>query len=220
MSAREIDALVVTTLAELFDDPLLLLDRTGLVMPVKDLPGLERQVAVVAARVRARDHELVRDLVGQVRIRSGAVEIEVGASALAVATGAIPGHGAASTILLTAPARLTRSGMAMRLIQGGRSAAAAPARSLVRLLARGRAYWRALRKGELNITQLAEREGLSGAYVTRVLRLAFLSPASVEAILAGRQPAALNSAVLTLRSEINVEWREQAAALFAASASM
>ena len=48
-----------------------------------------------------------------------------------------------------------------------------------------------------SMTELAAQAGVGGSYFTRILRLGFLAPAIVEAILAGRQPLELTAAKLT-----------------------
>ena len=170
-------------------------------------------MALVAARVRAKNYALVRNLVAQVRLHSASVEIDVSAAAIAAATGAFLNDGASAKITLTVEARLTRSGMAMRLIQGGKALSVGPEPSLAKLIARARGYWLELRKGQLTVSELAEREGVGAPYITRVLRLAFLSPAIVEAILAGRQPAALTARALVQTDAIDGNWPEQGARL-------
>jgi hypothetical protein len=57
---------------------------------------------------------------------------------------------------------------------------------------------------------LAKRHGVTGSYLTRVLRLAFLSPAITQAILAGRQPVGLSARTLTLAGPVHGSWAEQA----------
>jgi site-specific DNA recombinase len=56
---------------------------------------------------------------------------------------------------------------------------------------------------------LCEREKVSDAWMSRVLRLAFLSPAITGAIFTGRQPAGLNGAALLAAGAVPVQWREQ-----------
>ena len=59
---------------------------------------------------------------------------------------------APDTIALACPARLTRSGKALRLVQdNGATSHAAPDRSLVRLLVKARAWWAILRAGEVGL---------------------------------------------------------------------
>jgi len=49
--------------------------------------------------------------------------------------------------------------------------------------------------------------------VRRLLRLGFLSPRVVEAIVAGRHPAVLTASALTMRTEIPLLWSQQERAL-------
>jgi site-specific DNA recombinase len=46
-----------------------------------------------------------------------------------------------------------------------------------------------------------------------LIRLAFLAPAIVEAILEGRQPASITTEALTRHIELPLEWRSQKTAL-------
>ena len=59
--------------------------------------------------------------------------------------------------------------------------------------------------------RVAAAERINPSYVSRVLRLKLLRPAIVEAILDGRQPAAITLAVLM--RPFAVGWREQQMAI-------
>ena len=62
---------------------------------------------------------------------------------------------------------------------------------LVRLLLRAHAIRiRLLEEPSLPLKEIAAEEGISSSYVTRLLRLAFLAPDIVTAILNGRHPPA------------------------------
>ncbi|MCT4635379.1 MAG: hypothetical protein N4A31_03920 [Rickettsiales bacterium] len=61
---------------------------------------------------------------------------------------------------------------------------------------------------EQTISSLAAKEGLTHAYVGRLLRLNLLAPDVVEAILEGRQPKGLK-VIDFLRKEIPLLWEEQ-----------
>jgi ParB-like chromosome segregation protein Spo0J len=78
---------------------------------------------------------------------------------------------------------------------------AAPARkprrdeTLVKALVRAHRWRRRIESGRAkSITDLAEREGVTDAYVCRLLPLTCLAPDIVEAILDGRQPKGLRLA--------------------------
>jgi hypothetical protein len=79
---------------------------------------------------------------------------------------------------------------------------------LVVAIARGHHWQEMLDAGEVASTaQLAERAGLDASYVRRLLKLASLAPAVVEAVLAGRAPDGVSLARLT--RDLPPEWAAQ-----------
>jgi site-specific DNA recombinase len=94
------------------------------------------------------------------------------------------------------------------LIPGGGSVPRHIDRALMYALARARSWIRALRQGEYADTaEIGRRFGFSNAHVRRILRLAYLAPDILEAIVDGRQPRSLTVRVL-LRS-IPLAWSDQ-----------
>lgn len=82
--------------------------------------------------------------------------------------------------------------------------------ALVLALARARSWMAALRAGQYaETTAIAERFGLSDAHVRRLIRLAYLAPDLVEAIVEGRQPR--NLTVKRLLESIPLAWQDQRA---------
>ena len=69
--------------------------------------------------------------------------------------------------------------------------------------------WRSqLQAGEVGgIAELARQAGVSSRYVIRMVRMGFLAPDIIEAILEGRQTAALTFEIF--RKPIPVDWAEQ-----------
>ncbi len=57
--------------------------------------------------------------------------------------------------------------------------------------------------------ELAREIGVTSSYFTRILRLSFLSPDIVKAILSGRQPAELSAKRLSLCHTLPSAWPEQ-----------
>ena len=91
---------------------------------------------------------------------------------------------------------------------------AAPARkpsrdeTLVKALVRAHRWRRRIESGQAkSITDLAEQEGVTDAYVCRLLPLTCLAPDIVEAILDGRQPKGLRLAEM-LGGEVRGVGRE------------
>jgi hypothetical protein len=82
--------------------------------------------------------------------------------------------------------------------------------ALLMAVAKAHLWWRWLKDGEVgSLREIACREGLSAAQVTRRLRLAFLSPRLVRQILDGAHRADLTAETLTRQVELPLAWAAQ-----------
>jgi hypothetical protein len=80
--------------------------------------------------------------------------------------------------------------------------------TLIKALIRAHRWRRRIESGQAkSITDLAEREGVTVAYVCRLLPLTCLAPDLVEAILDGRQPKGLKLAEMLGNGPLS--WEEQ-----------
>ena len=80
--------------------------------------------------------------------------------------------------------------------------------TMVKLIARGHRWHRQLFDGtHASIEDLAKSENISPSFVSRILRLAYLSPTLVEAILDGKYPAHLT--MKDLMEPFPMEWERQ-----------
>ena len=96
---------------------------------------------------------------------------------------------------------------------------AGPDRSLIRLLVRAFAIREKLDKNpDLTMQQVADAEGVVPSYVTRLLRLTFLAPDIVTAIVDGRQPVELTANRLMSNTRLPLEWQAQRELLGVAAA--
>ena len=114
--------------------------------------------------------------------------------------------------LLSVPARLRRSGREIRMVINGTDPfdAAKPDARLIKLLLRARRFNATLAQGEcVPFAVLAEREGISRSYFTRLVRLSYLAPDITEAILDGRQPSDLTAEKLLEHSRLPLAWHDQ-----------
>jgi hypothetical protein len=207
--AKDIEHLVRIKLGEALADPLSL--AIELQAPLEQaLPGAASgPLAQLAGKVQGRDHETLRRLIAKVQVLPAEVRIDLDAAALAQELGwTIPAE--LTTLRLTSEVKLARTGMARRMVfEDGRAAEAATAKpTLIRLLVRARGWWKQLAAGELTREELARQEGVIPSYVSRVVKLAFLSPRVVEMILAGTHPAALDAGTL-LAPGLPASWHEQ-----------
>jgi len=113
------------------------------------------------------------------------------------------------TITLHVPFRIVKRGgrKEMQLPEGA-STHRRPDDALVKALARAFRWKRMLDSGSFaTIVELAEREGITLSYLTRILRLTLLAPDLVAAILDGRQGPEVTLA--RLMEPLPAEWTEQ-----------
>jgi hypothetical protein len=114
--------------------------------------------------------------------------------------------------ILSIPVRLRRCGRAITMLIAGTEAfaTAKPDARLVKLLIRARQFnTTLLDSGGVPFAALAKREGLSPSYFTRLVRLSYLAPDIIEAILDGRQPPDLTADKLLAHSRLPLTWHEQ-----------
>ena len=80
--------------------------------------------------------------------------------------------------------------------------------AMVKLLARGHRWHRKLFDGtHASIEDMAKSENISPSFVSRILRLAYLSPTVIEAILDGKYPAELT--MKDLMEPFPMDWSMQ-----------
>jgi len=211
LPAREIEAVVAEQVAQFFDDPLLIASRLLLTITPTLLPRISEHCAAIAPQLRSRTRGPLRDIVTQVRALEDRLEIDLAIHRIAemlecaLAGEIVPVHTISIAI------RLTRTGRAIRLVQGdgslGRQDGADPA--LVKLLIKARKWWSTLAEGELDISTLAIQEGVTASWMTRIVRLAFLAPDVVDAILDGRQRAHVEAKTLCQTDTVPASWEKQ-----------
>ena len=110
-----------------------------------------------------------------------------------------------------------RSGKAIIVLPNGERAIARREaiidNSMIKVIARAHRWQRMLLDGtHSSIDDLSRAEKITASYVSRVLRLAYLSPTIVEAILDGKYPAHLT--LKHLMEPFPLEWDRQVAHFF------
>jgi len=82
--------------------------------------------------------------------------------------------------------------------------------TLLKLLRRAHNWRRQLETGRpQSIADLAVSNSVNASYFTRVLRLAYLAPDIVKAIVSGRQPTELTANRLVRMHELPIDWPSQ-----------
>lgn len=116
------------------------------------------------------------------------------------------------TVTVHIPMRLERRGGRKLIIapDGSVPAVAKPSRdeTIIRALVKAHRWRRRIESGKAkSITDLAAQEGVTDAYVCRLLPLTCLAPEIVEAMLDGRQPKGVTLSALV--RGIPVTWEAQ-----------
>jgi hypothetical protein len=119
------------------------------------------------------------------------------------------------TLTIRIPIRLHRRGGRKLIMtpEGAAMPAPKPSRdeTLVKALVRARRWRRRIESGQAkSITDLAEQEGVTDAYVCRLFPLTCLAPDIVEAILDGRQPKGLRLAEVLGNASLSWEAQRRA----------
>jgi hypothetical protein len=82
--------------------------------------------------------------------------------------------------------------------------------ALIQAVAKAHLWWEWIKDGEVeSLTEIARRESIDKPKVTRLLRLAFLSPEIVSAIREGRQPVNATIKALTRNHDLPLSWQDQ-----------
>jgi DNA invertase Pin-like site-specific DNA recombinase len=224
LPAGELEALIEGRLRELLADDAAIFEAIeDMVAELEDQRRLIAHAAVLAAGwpdlAPAAKIAILQALVHRVEVGRDKITIQLRSNWLAEIIAPDGPPVAAPTaigddqpiLILTIPAKLARSGMAMTLLIEGRAPSPRqPDRSLLRLLAQaGRYRDLVLRNQGQNIAALANEAGVGSSYFTRILRLAFLAPEITQTILEGRQAPSLTAKHLALHTKLDPSWDRQ-----------
>jgi site-specific DNA recombinase len=153
------------------------------------------------------------ELITRVDLRKDGIALSMNLQSLLPPDSAL-GPASWTTFTRFVPVTMKRRGVAMRLVIGGEVSTRKTDPTLLRAVARGHKWFNELVSGRAVFArEIAVREGVNERFVRRLLPLAFLSPAIVEAIVEGRQPISLTAEALSRGLDIPVEWYKQRAAL-------
>jgi len=119
-------------------------------------------------------------------------------------------------IILSIAARLKRVGMETKLlIEGaGGGSRREPDRSMLRLLVQANRYREMVFAAQgRTMSDLAREAGVGRPYFCRVMKLGFLAPDVVKAVLTNRHPPELTAKRLSLRIRLPIAWEDQVSVL-------
>ncbi len=140
---------------------------------------------------------------------AGQLDIALSANAIAEWLGVSEDEIDCTRLRLEAPFGIRRRGKESRLVFGAIQTAPDP--KLVRMIALAHSWLEEIKVGTL-MKDIAARYGWQTLMIRQRIQLAFLSPATVGAILEGTQPEGLTLTQL-VTSDFPLEWDEQWAKL-------
>ena len=118
------------------------------------------------------------------------------------------------TLTLSVAAKLQRAGLETKLLinGGGKPRRRDPDRAMLRLLAQAYRYREMVLNAQgRTMLELAKEAGVGRPYFSRVVRLGFMAPNAVKAILQGWQAETLTANDLSHRVKLPKAWNEQMA---------
>lgn len=157
--------------------------------------------------------KLLLDWIASVGVRNDAVEFKVNLDA--VLPSMVSSNQSDQSLNLSVPASIVRNGKQTRLAVPP-SSNDAPQRkdsSLINLVAKAWKARCAIEASDADPKVVAAREGYEADYFARLVRLGYLAPDIISAIVEGKQPASLTRQKLARIGSLPIQWDEQRALL-------
>jgi DNA invertase Pin-like site-specific DNA recombinase len=112
------------------------------------------------------------------------------------------------TVTKNIPMQIKRRGIEMRMVIGNGTSKIDP--TLIKAIVRAHAWYDDLISGrERSIAAIAVRENSNKSYISSVMKLTFLAPDIIEAIISGHQPDDLTADKLIKQNNLPLVWTEQ-----------
>jgi site-specific DNA recombinase len=167
-------------------------------------------------------HVLLRAIIARAQVHADRIDLDIDAARLARVlmndgnddpirgSQTVLDHNEEHLIALSIPASLKRTGKEMKFVVEGASNESPADTSLIRLLVRAQKIGRRLFEvGSPTLDAIAREESINPSYATRLVRLTFLAPDIVAAILAGKQRPDLTANKLMADTRLPLEWKDQ-----------
>jgi hypothetical protein len=222
--AGEVEKAVVQQVAAALGEPDLLhrmIERCGSEdVPIRQIRGmLDDLVATLLHGSKAERRSLLTTLLRRVELHPDRLEVEARLPALVDQMGGASFSGAAGEILelpLTIPITTSRVGGEVRLLlpPSPRASDVSQDAALIGLLTKAWTARQSLTSTPpVSVEKAAAAMGLKLDYYRVLVRISFLAPDVVAAILEGRQPATLTRQRLARLTDLPFEWKLQRRAL-------
>jgi site-specific DNA recombinase len=217
--ARQLEQVVTSRVRQWLIDP-------GSIYQVTRLsdPSTQRRLITRAAEIAKtwpelpgpRQRALLAALIDRIDVGANQIDIHFRPTRLGAILGGaatpLPGATEDETQILSMPVGLRRFGREITMVIDGTDpfATTKPDARLVKLLIKARRFNAALLGSDgVPFAAVAKREGVTPSYFTRLVRLSYLAPDIIQAILDGRQPCDLTPDKLLAHSRLPLAWNEQ-----------
>jgi DNA invertase Pin-like site-specific DNA recombinase len=223
ISAEEIEQLVTSRVRQCLVDP----GSIYQAIPLADPSAQRRLIARAGAIGKTwselpgpRQRAFLAALIERIDVRANQIDIHIRPTRLGaildITATPVPHATDEETQIVSILVRRRRSGRetTMRIDRTDPFATTKPDARVVKLVIRAHRFNAALLNGDgVPFAALAEREGVSRSYFTRLVRLSYLAPDIIQAILDGRQPRDLTADKLLAHSRLPLAWHDQRTAL-------
>jgi len=216
--ADQIEKPVKTAVLDVLTSPEQLTDALGREFNAAELRSLVSKARKFAGQLKkagTRDwRESLSGVLEKVTLGTGQIRLRISRPGLIDWLGALPHSPSVSNKdwICEIPYELRNRGQQLRIVPSAsiQRSGSGPDPTLIKLLRRAHDWRRQLETGRSqSITDLAATNGVNPSYFTRVLRLAYLAPDIVEAIVAGRQPSELTANRLVRIHDVPIDWPGQ-----------
>lgn len=210
LPAESLDRAVLDTLREFLKADERILSATG----AKTSHDADAAIKASIAALAGLEDQKPKVLRQRLRAMVETIVLSPDQIALTLRPDALPGVTLVQTDL-TAPISIVRRGRDLKLVVEGQSQG--PDQKLINLIALASTWFDEVAQGRVaTLTALAEREGVTPAYVAQVIDLAFLAPAIKQSILQGTQAPGLTTMTLKAMRPLPLCWEQQQDLVFKA----
>lgn len=210
--AKELDRIIRAAICDLVEEPMKLIETLKLSASDEMTLAMQRAERLrhsLDQRFADTWHQVIAPTLQRVTFRMDGITVQFDRNTLRAQLGLCemarePGH-EAEAVDLHLPVRIKTRGAQLKLILPDGSWQNTPPQydhALIRVVARAHDWFEQLITGKApSINAVAKAEGVTRSYITRMIRLAFLPPHTVEQLLEGKQ-----SPDITLEMEIPLKW--------------
>jgi len=152
-----------------------------------------------------QDVEFCASLIERIEVSRGALKVSIEANALAKLLEAKAADFDSAMLTFTVPFFVRRRGVELKLASGVTTSE--PDHILIRAIAQAHEWLEEIKQGT-SFSAIAQKHDWTDAMIRQRIKLAFLSPRIVQAILEGRQPSHIHLTHL-LKTPLSNDWSEQ-----------